>query len=98
MRLSKIVFLLNIVPSFLAFIPTSIVAPLALFLFDAPESAKNLVNWLLFWSMLTLPIVIGISLLISSKLFKKQKYWLAVAVSSVPYVNIILLMIANSMY
>lgn len=59
------------------------------FLFDAPGSEKNLAVWVLFWSLLTFPVVCVVAIAASWIVFALKRFVLARCVSLLPLLNLL---------
>jgi heme/copper-type cytochrome/quinol oxidase subunit 2 len=59
------------------------------FLFDAPGSEKNSAVWVLFWSLLTFPVVCVVAIAAAWIAYALKRFVFARCISLLPLVNII---------
>lgn len=86
MKISFVFLLLNTVLFSLAFFSPMV--------FDAPGSAKNPGIVLYFWSILTFPVVVLVSLGLAWWLHRQGYGWWGAGISFLPWLNTVLLVVA----
>lgn len=80
----NIIFLIGLIPSgFGAF--------MSAFLFDAPGSENNAKTWFLAGCLVTLPVLIVITQIISWIAFSNQNFGLALKINAIPTIDIVLI-------
>ena len=80
----NVIFLIGLVPSGFG-------ALMSAFLFDAPGSEKNTRTWILAGCLVSLPVLIVISQIISWIAFSNQNFGLALKINAIPTIDIMLI-------
>ncbi|MES2520637.1 MAG: hypothetical protein V4585_21155 [Bacteroidota bacterium] len=78
----NVIMLIGLIPSLFS----AMMSPM---MFDAPGSDKNTNTWILFSSVISLPILIIITQIISWIAFANQNYNLALKINTLPIADII---------
>lgn len=73
----------------LGLIPALMMAMISPMFFDAPGSEEQAFTWVLFWGVLSLPVLIILSIPVSLILAGRKKYRTSLWVSLVPLVSLV---------
>ncbi len=98
MKISLVILLFNTVLFSLAFLPATALAFFSPMVFDAPGSDQDPGIVLYFWSILTFPVVVLITLSSSWLLYRQGYYWWAASISFLPWINTALLVVAFKVF
>ena len=94
MKVNQIILLINTILFSLAFLPAVAFALFSPMVFDAPGSNQNLGIVIYFWSILTFPVVVLVSLGSAWWLHRQGYGWWGVGISFLPWINTVLLIVA----
>jgi hypothetical protein len=81
----------------LGLIPAVIMSLMSVMMFDSPGSENSYTTWCLFWSVISLPIFIVISIPAGWIFYKKEKYSYAIVAGLLPCLSILLIATAFGM-
>lgn len=84
------VIIINVI-FLIGLIPAGFGAIMSAFLFDAPGSGSNTRTWVLAGCLVTLPVLIIITQIISWIAFSKQNFDLALKINALPTIDFVLI-------